>query len=114
MSSPPWKGSTSAMTDTLTAAKKALGDNESGFSLRIAAARLRDVALIPPIIIILIIGAVVSPAFLTRNNLQDVLVSMSWVALLVLAEGIILLTGKMDLSLESTVGLAPGVAACLT
>jgi simple sugar transport system permease protein len=102
------------MTDTITAAKKALGGTESGFSLRIAAARLRDLALIPPIIIIVIIGAFTSPAFLTRNNLQDVLVSMSWVALLVLAEGIILLTGKMDLSLESTVGLAPGVAAWLT
>ena len=91
-----------------------LGAAESGFSLRLAAARLRDLALIPPIVVIIIIGAVVSPAFLTRSNMQDVLVSMSWVALLVLAEGMILLTGKMDLSLESTVGLAPGVAAWLT
>ena len=102
------------MTDTLTSAKRVLGGADSGFSLRVAAARLRDLALIPPIIVIMIIGAVVSPAFLTRSNLQDVLVSMSWVALLVLAEAIILLTGKMDLSLESTVGLAPGVAAWLT
>jgi simple sugar transport system permease protein len=102
------------VTETLTSAKKVLGGTESGFSLRLAAARLRDLALIPPIVVIIIIGAVVSPAFLTRSNLQDVLVSMSWVALLVLAEGIILLTGKMDLSLESTVGLAPGVAAWLT
>jgi simple sugar transport system permease protein len=102
------------VTDTLASAKKVLRDTESAFSLRVAAARLRDLALIPPIIVIIIIGAVVSPAFLTRSNLQDVLVSMSWVALLVLAEGIILLTGKMDLSLESTVGLAPGVAAWLT
>jgi simple sugar transport system permease protein len=102
------------VTETLTSAKKVLGGTESGFSLRLAAARLRDLALIPPIVVIIIIGAVVSPAFLTRSNLQDVLVSMSWVALLVLAEGIVLLTGKMDLSLESTVGLAPGVAAWLT
>jgi simple sugar transport system permease protein len=39
---------------------------------------------------------------------------MAWIALLVLAEALILIAGKMDLSLESTVGLAPGVAAWLT
>jgi simple sugar transport system permease protein len=38
---------------------------------------------------------------------------MSEIALLVLAETLVLITGKMDLSLESTFGLAPGVAAWL-
>ena len=39
---------------------------------------------------------------------------MSEIALLVLAQTIVLVAGKMDLSLESTFGLAPGVAAWLT
>jgi simple sugar transport system permease protein len=39
---------------------------------------------------------------------------MSEVALLVLAQTIVLVAGKMDLSLESTFGLAPGVAAWMT
>ncbi|WP_426592417.1 ABC transporter permease [Cellulomonas sp. McL0617] len=80
----------------------------------ISLARFRDLALIPPIILVVVVGAFVSPSFLTRGNLTDVLVSMSWIGLLVLAEALVLLAGKMDLSLESTVGLAPGVAAWLT
>ncbi|MBP2328838.1 ribose/xylose/arabinose/galactoside ABC-type transport system permease subunit [Kibdelosporangium banguiense] len=36
------------------------------------------------------------------------------IALLVLAQTMVLVVGKMDLSLESTFGLAPGVAAWLT
>jgi len=80
----------------------------------LAIARLRDFALIPPIIATLIAGYFVNHAFLTKSTLTDVLSNMAWIALLVLAESLILLTGKMDLSLESTVGLAPGVAAWLT
>jgi simple sugar transport system permease protein len=39
---------------------------------------------------------------------------MSEISLLVMAQTIVLVAGKMDLSLESTFGLAPGVAAWLT
>jgi simple sugar transport system permease protein len=39
---------------------------------------------------------------------------MSEIALLVLAQTLVLVAGKMDLSLESTFGLAPGVAAWIT
>ncbi|MFC6704179.1 ABC transporter permease [Flexivirga alba] len=81
---------------------------------QLSLARFRDLALVPPIILILIVGTFVSSHFFTWNNLSDVLVSMSWIGLLVLAETLVLLTGKMDLSLESTAGLAPGVAAWLT
>ena len=38
---------------------------------------------------------------------------MSELRLLVLAQTMILIGGKMDLSLESTIGLAPGVAVWL-
>jgi len=81
---------------------------------QLSLARFRDLALVPPIILILIIGSFVSSHFFTWTNLSDVLVSMSWIGLLVLAETLVLLTGKMDLSLESTAGLAPGIAAWLT
>lgn len=40
--------------------------------------------------------------------------TMSEIGLLVLAQTIVLVVGRMDLSLESTFGLAPGVAAWLT
>jgi simple sugar transport system permease protein len=51
--------------------------------------------------------------FLQPDNIINVLQSMSEIAIVVLAETLVLITGKMDLSLESTFGLAPGVAAWL-
>jgi simple sugar transport system permease protein len=83
------------------------------FGGRVPLARLRDLALVPPILIIAVVGQIVSPVFLQLDNLLNVLQTMSEIALLVLAQTMILIVKKMDLSLESTVGLAPGVAAWL-
>jgi simple sugar transport system permease protein len=80
-------------------------------TLRIA--RLRDVALIPAILLIGAIGTYVSPVFLTKRNLIEVLQQQSEISLVVLAEAMILILGRLDLSLESTVGLAPAIAAWL-
>ncbi|MFJ4535437.1 ABC transporter permease [Streptomyces tibetensis] len=80
---------------------------------RIPLARLRDLALVPAIIAIAIVGQIVNPVFLQADNLINVLQTMSEMALLVLAQTMILIVKKMDLSLESTMGLAPGVAAWL-
>ena len=90
------------------------GRRPRGRAGRIAVARLRDLALIPAIIVIAIIGQIVNPVFLQRDNLINVLQTMSEIAVLVLAETMVLIVKKMDLSLESTMGLAPGVAAWLT
>ncbi|MFE0406793.1 ABC transporter permease [Streptomyces nigra] len=81
---------------------------------RLAFARLRDLALIPAIIVMGVVGQLVNPVFLQPDNLINVLQTMSEIALLVLAQTLVLIVKKMDLSLESTVGLAPGVAAWLT
>jgi simple sugar transport system permease protein len=81
---------------------------------RIPLARLRDLALVPAIIVIAVVGQIVNPVFLQTDNLINVLQTMSEMALLVLAQTMILIVKKMDLSLESTMGLAPGVAAWLT
>jgi simple sugar transport system permease protein len=51
--------------------------------------------------------------FLHWDNLVNVLQQQSEISLLVLAEALVLICGRMDLSLESTFGLAPGVAAWL-
>jgi simple sugar transport system permease protein len=76
-------------------------------------ARLRDLALVPAIIAIAIVGYLVNPVFLHWDNLVNVLQQQSEISLLVLAEALVLVCGRMDLSLESTFGLAPGVAAWL-
>jgi simple sugar transport system permease protein len=76
-------------------------------------ARLRDLALVPAIVVMAVVGQVVNPVFLHEDNIINVLQTMSEIGVLVLAETLVLLVGKMDLSLESTFGLAPGVAAWL-
>ncbi|WP_432824222.1 ABC transporter permease [Dactylosporangium sp. CA-092794] len=76
-------------------------------------ARLRDFTLVPVIILLLIVGALVDPVFLTSANLINVLQQQSELSLLVLAETLILIGGRFDLSLESTVGLAPALGVAL-
>ncbi|MFG1673797.1 ABC transporter permease [Micromonospora sp. NPDC049282] len=83
-------------------------------SRSLAVARLRDLALVPAIVAVAIVGWIVSPVFLSTDNIINVLQSMSEIAIVVLAQTIVLIAGRMDLSLESTFGLAPGIAAWLT
>lgn len=70
-------------------------------------------ALIPVIVIAVIVGSLIHPAFLTENNLINVLRQSSELAILVIAQAFVLIAGKIDLSLESIVGLAPMLAAWL-
>ena len=77
----------------------------------VAVARLRDLALLPALVVLVIIGALVSPVFLSQANITTILTSSAALALVVLAESLIIITGKFDLSLESTVGFAPAIGA---
>ncbi|ONI91063.1 ATPase [Saccharothrix sp. ALI-22-I] len=79
---------------------------------RLRLARLRDLALIPPIIALLVYGYTLKPdLFLTKAYLVDtVLKYQAELALVVLAEALVLIVGKFDLSLESIVGIAPAIA----
>jgi simple sugar transport system permease protein len=74
---------------------------------------LREVALLPVLILLLVVGAVVSPVFLTVSNIAGIGQQISALGVVVVGESLILLVGGMDLSLEGTFGLAPMVAAWL-
>ncbi|MGI5241494.1 ABC transporter permease [Dactylosporangium sp. CA-139066] len=76
-------------------------------------ARLRDLALVPAIVALLVVGALIDPVFLSTNNLVNVLQQQTELSLLVLGETLILIGGRFDLSLESTVGLAPALGVAL-
>ena len=76
-------------------------------------ARLRDFTLVPAIIVLLIVGALISPVFLSSANLINVLQQQTELSILVLAESLLLISGRIDLSLESTIGLAPALAVAL-
>ncbi|WP_109002523.1 ABC transporter permease [Streptomyces rishiriensis] len=75
--------------------------------------RFRELSLIPAILVLGLIGFIVSPAFLTSDNLIGVAQQSTELSLLVLATALILISGRMDLSLESTIGVAPVIAVWL-
>ncbi|GAA1558894.1 ABC transporter permease [Dactylosporangium maewongense] len=100
----------STMTDTLP---ETAVSAPSEVRRSLAFARLRDLALVPAIVAVAVVGYIVNPVFLQSDNIVNVLQSMSEISVLVLAQTMVLITGKMDLSLESTFGLAPGIAAWL-
>jgi simple sugar transport system permease protein len=74
---------------------------------------LREAALLPVLAILLVVGTVVSPAFLTFSNFAGIGEQSSALGVVVVGESLILMIGGMDLSLESTYGLAPMIAAWL-
>ena len=80
---------------------------------RVRAFSLRDLALLPALIVLIVVGALVSPVFLNAANINTILTSSAALALVVLAESLIIITGKFDLSLESTAGFAPAIGAML-
>ena len=101
------------MSDTLSKTDASPAAQPPDRRRALAIARLRDLALVPAIIAVAIVGYFVNPVFLQSDNVINVLQSMSEISIVVLAQTIVLITGKMDLSLESTFGLAPGIAAWL-
>jgi len=74
---------------------------------------LRELPLVPVIALTLIVGDFISPAFLTVPNMTNMLQSSAVLGVVVVAETLVLLAGKFDLSLESIVGIAPMVGAYL-
>src|SRR5260221_7034300 len=74
---------------------------------------LRELAWVPVIELYILIGALNSDAFLTTGNFLSILQQSSELSVLVIAEAIIIIAGKFDLSLESVVGLAPMMGAWL-
>ncbi len=74
---------------------------------------IREAALLPVLAVILVIGAVLNSHFLTVANMTGIGEQVSALGVVVVGESLILLIGGMDLSLESTYGLAPMIAAWL-
>lgn len=72
-----------------------------------AATAKHEFALIPVLIVVAVIGAVVSPVFLSQRNIINLLQQSSELAIVVVALSLVLISGKFDLSLESTFALAP-------
>jgi simple sugar transport system permease protein len=95
------------MTDTLAKTVPPAGRGSAAISW------VREAALVPVLAVVLIAGAVLNSNFLTVPNMTGIGQQISALGVVVVGESLILLIGGMDLSLESTYGLAPMVAAWL-
>jgi simple sugar transport system permease protein len=73
----------------------------------------RELTLVPVIVVLMIGGAIVNPVFLTPSNLINVAQGGADLGMVVVAESLILLTGKFDISLQGTFGLAALLGAWL-
>lgn len=67
----------------------------------------------PVILLMFIVGAIYAPRFLTAMNLINIGAQIAVLGIVTLGLSFALLLGRLDLSLESTVGFAPMVAAML-
>ncbi len=63
--------------------------------------------------VLIVVGALLNSHFLTVSNITGIGQQISALGVVVVGESLILLIGGMDLSLESTYGLAPMLAAWL-
>lgn len=73
----------------------------------------RNATLLAPLILMVLIGSLTSDVFLTRSNLVNVLQQSSVLGIMVVAETIVLICGRFDLSIESIFGFAPMLAGVL-
>jgi simple sugar transport system permease protein len=74
---------------------------------------MQQFALIPVIVLLCVVGVIVSDSFLTIDTFTDLGQQISALGVVVVAETLILVTGSMDLSLQSNYGLSAMVAAWL-
>src|SRR5579863_10185671 len=78
-----------------------------------AVSLVREAALLPVLLALIVVGALVSPVFFTVSNFSGIGLQASALGVTVVGESLILLIGGMDLSLEGTYGFAPMLAAWL-
>jgi simple sugar transport system permease protein len=74
---------------------------------------IREAALLPVLVVLLIVGAILNDHFLTISNLTGIGQQTAALGVVVVGESLILLIGGIDLSVEATYGLAPMLAAWL-
>ena len=107
------------MSDTKNNLTALAADVESALARRrsrsaAAISWIREAALLPVLAVLLVVGAILSSNFLTVSNIvTGIGQQSSALGVLVVGESLILLIGGLDLSLESTFGLAPMLAAWL-
>jgi simple sugar transport system permease protein/ribose transport system permease protein len=66
------------------------------------------------IIVLFAVNAFVVPKFFTYRNILNIFYHVAALGVLILAQGFVLLVGQLDLSIESVMAFAPGMAILLS
>lgn len=67
--------------------------------------RFREVGIIVFIVILVVVVSLRAPSFLTLNNLTDILMNISILVIVAMAQTMVILTKGIDLSVSSMIGL---------
>jgi len=62
------------------------------------------------LVVYFLINAFITPRFLSYNNIVNIFYHSTILGMLILAQGLVIMTGHLDLSIESTLAFAPGIA----
>jgi rhamnose transport system permease protein len=73
--------------------------------------RFREVGIIVFILILTVVVTVRAPSFLTIDNFQEILLNISILAIVALAQAMVIITRGIDLSVSSTIGLVAMMVA---
>lgn len=96
------------------ACSEANTSNAGASALKGVTGVIRDYPLLPVLIVLLIAGSFIHPNFMTGPNLMyNVLEASAPIAIVVLGSVPLLIAAQIDISVESTAGLVPLVAAWL-
>lgn len=90
---------------------QAISSSTSRQSVLGTLARFRETGVIAFIVLLIMVVSLRSPYFLTVDNFRDILVNMSILAIVALAQMIVLITRGIDLSVSSTIGLVAMMVA---
>lgn len=74
-------------------------------------ARFREIGIIGFILLLVIVVSLVSPSFLTVNNMRDILMDIAILAIVALFQAMTIITKGIDLSVSSMIGLTAMMVA---
>lgn len=74
---------------------------------------IKEYPLLPVLVVALVVGATMNSLFLSPSNIVNILAQSAVLGVLVVSQTLVMLTGRMDLSTESIVTLAPVVGVWL-
>ncbi|MCO5185511.1 MAG: ABC transporter permease [Anaerolineae bacterium] len=94
------------MTTSITAKNE-----KSANTLFMTFVRFRELSIIIIIVLLMILVSIRTPAFLTIDNFRDILLNISILVIVALAQTMVIVTRGIDLSVGSTIGLVAMMVA---